>query len=224
MRVLVIGLGAFGFWFARTMRELGHVVSAIERHDVLDDPQAEGITRACVGDTTDPGLLERAAAGDVDAAVIATGEDLSTTILVTMALRDLGVREIYAKTRSVNASRALDRLDVTDAIFPERDAGARLAHRIVSRAVLDYVPIGEGFSMQEITVPESWIGQSLVEIEPRERLSLLIVGMRDALTGELTLPPDPSARLKPSDSLLVAGRDDVLETLNTRPGTRSRKR
>lgn len=223
MRVVVIGLGAFGFWFARTMREMGHEVIAIERDEALVDRHAEWVTQAVAGDATDPALLERIAVRDVDAAVIATGEDLSTTILTIMALRDLGIREIYAKARSVNAARALDRLDVTEAVFPERDAGCRLAHRIVSRDVLDYTPIGEGFSMQEIAVPESWTGHSLVELEPREKLSLQIVAVRDALTGELVLPPVPGAKLKPSDSLLVAGRDDVLERLSSRPETRARK-
>jgi len=217
MRVLVIGLGAFGFWFSRTMKEMGHEVIVVERDEALVDRHAEWVTRAVAGDATDPALLERVGAG-VDAAVIATGEDLSTTILVTMALRDLGVKEIYAKARSVNAVRALDRVGVTEAVFPERDAGVRLAHSIISREVLDYTPLGEGFSMQEITVPESWTGRSLVELGPRERMGLQVVAVRDALTGELSLPPDPAARLKPSDSLLVAGRDEELEKLSPGDG------
>jgi len=213
MRVLVIGLGAFGFSLARTLKEMGHEVIVVERNEALVDRHAEWVTRAVAGDATDPALLERVGAG-VDAAVIATGEDLSTTILVTMALRDLGVKEIYAKARSLNAVRALDRVGVTEAVFPERDAGVRLAHSIISRDVLDYTPLGEGFSMQEITVPESWTGRSLVELGPRERMGLQVVAVRDALTGELSLPPDPAARLKPSDSLLVAGRDGELEKLS----------
>jgi K+/H+ antiporter YhaU regulatory subunit KhtT len=48
--------------------------------------------------------------------------------------------------------------------------------------------------------------------------------VRDALTGELMLPPDPAAKLKPSDSLLVAGRDDVLEQLDSQARGRPRKR
>ena len=223
MRVLVIGLGSFGFWFGRTMKEMGHEVVAIERQEALVDRHAEWVSRAVVGDATDPALLERVAS-DLDAALIATGEDLSTTILAVMALRDLGVSEIYAKARSVNAARALDRLGVTEAVFPERDAGSRLAHRIISRAVLDYTPIGEGFSMQEMAVPESWTGKSLLDLDPREKLRLQVVAVRDALTEELSLPPDPAAPLKPSDSLLVAGRDDVLETLNSRTAARSGKR
>jgi trk system potassium uptake protein TrkA len=224
MRVLVVGLGAFGFWFARTMREMGHEVIAIERDETLVDRHGEWISRAVVGDATDPAFLERVAAGDVDAAVIATGEDLSTTILASMALRDLGVREIYAKVRSVNAARALDRLGVTEAVFPELDAGTRLAHRIVSRAVLDYTPIGKGCSMQEIAVPEQWTGHSLLELEPRVKLNVQVVAVRDALTGALTLPPDPVAPLKPSDSLLVAGRDDVLRTVSAQASGRKHKR
>lgn len=216
MRVLVVGLGAFGLWFAKSMRDTGHEVIAIERDEELVDRHAEWVTRAVVGDATDPALLERIAIHDVDAAVIATGEDLSTTILAIMALRDVGVREIYAKARSVNAARALDRLDVTEAVFPERDAGSRLARRIVSRAVLDYTPIGDGFSMQEIEVPQSWMGQTLVELEPREKLRLQVVAVRDILTGRLVVPPDPTAKLKPSDSLLVAGNDKELRKLSPR--------
>lgn len=217
MRVLAIGLGAFGVSFARSMTEMGHEVIAVERDEALVDRHAEWVTRAVAGDATDPALLERVATG-VDAAVIATGDDLSTTILVTMALRDLGVEEIYAKARSLNAVRALDRVGVTEAVFPERDAGVRLAHSIISRGVLDYTPLGEGFSMQEITVPESWTGRSLVALEPREKMGLQVVAVRDALTGELSLPPDPAASLKPSDSLLVAGRDEELEKLSSKNG------
>jgi len=217
MRVLTIGLGAFGLWFARTMKELGHEVVVVERDETLVDRHAEWVTRAVAGDATDPALLERVRAG-VEAAVIATGEDLSTTILVTMALRDLGVKEIYAKAGSLNAVRALDRVGVTEAIFPEREAGARLAHSIISRDVLDYTALGEGVSMQEITVPEGWMGRSLLDLEPREKLGLQVVAVRDALTGELALPPDPAAKLKSSDSLLVAGRDDDLEKLSAGNG------
>lgn len=213
MRVLVVGLGAFGFSLARTMKELGHEVIAVDHDEVLVDRHAEWVSRAVVGDATDPALLERVAAA-VDAAVIATGEDLSTTILVAMALRDLGVKEIYAKARSINAVRALDRIGVTEAVFPEHDAGVRLAHSMVSRDVLDYTPLGEGFSMQEITVPEAWTGRTLVELEPREQMRIQVVAVRDALTGELSLPPDPATRLKPSDSLLVAGRDEELDKLS----------
>jgi K+/H+ antiporter YhaU regulatory subunit KhtT len=40
-----------------------------------------------------------------------------------------------------------------------------------------------------------------------------VIAVRDALTGEFMLPPDPTALLKPSDSLVLAGGDEVLAGL-----------
>jgi trk/ktr system potassium uptake protein len=213
MRVLVIGFGAFGSWVARTLKGMGHEVVVIERDAELVDRQSQWATRAVVGDATDPVLLERVGARGVDVAVIGTAQDLSTTILAMIALRDLGVEEIYAKVASETEARALAGLDVSDTIFPEHEAGFRLAHRIASKTVLDYTPIASGYSVQEIAVPQGWVGRSLVELELRRDVGIQVIGVRDALTGGLTLPPDPAAKLKPSDSLLIAGRDEVLEGL-----------
>jgi trk system potassium uptake protein TrkA len=213
MRILLIGLGSFGLWFARSVKELGHEVIAIERDEALADRFAHWVTRAVVGDGTDPAVLERAGARDVDTAVIGTAEDLSTAILATVALRDLGVEVIYAKVRSTNAARALDALDITEAVFPEQESGFRLAHRLCSKSVLEYTPIAEGFSMQELTVPDEWVGKTIANLGPRVSLGIEIIGVRDSLTGHIQLPPDPATPLKPSDSLVVAGSDEALKRI-----------
>jgi len=215
MRVLLIGFGAFGLWFSRSMMELGHEVIAVEVDEALVDRYAESATRAVHGDATDPAVLERAGARHVDAAVLGTSEDLATTILSALALRDLGVKEIYAKVRSTSEVRAVEALGITEAIFPDREAGNRLAHRIASKGVLEYTPVAPGFSLQEIAIPEGWVGKSLLELDARER-GIQVVGVRDALGGELHLPPDPGEKLKTSDSLLVAGSDEALAELDER--------
>jgi len=213
MRVLLIGFGAFGLWFARTMCELGHEVIAIERDGDIVDRHADWASRVIVGDATDPVLLERAGARDVDAAVIGTAEALSTTILATVALRDLGVRQIYAKVRSQNEARALEGLHITEAIFPEREAAFRLAHRIATSSVLQYMPIAPGYSVQEMACPDDWVGRTILALDPRSRFGIQVIAVRDALTGTFKLPPDPAEVIKPSDSLVLAGSDDALGRL-----------
>ena len=167
-----------------------------------------------VGDATDPLVLERAGAREVDAAVIGTAEALSTTILATIALRDLGVRQIYAKVRSENEARALEGLHITEAIFPEREAAFRLAHRIATTSVLQYTPIAPGYSVQEMACPDEWIGCTILQIDPRVKLGIQVVAVKDALTGRFQLPPDPGVAFKPSDSLVVAGSDEALARLS----------
>lgn len=213
-RIVVVGLGNFGVWVSRTLVELGHEVIAIERDGALVDRFAEWTTRAVQGDATDPAVLARAGARGADAAVVATGEDLASTILATLALRDLGIREIFTKVSSVNEARALEALDVTDEIFPEREAAIALAHRLTSSGVLGYLQLAPGSSIQEMAIPPDWIGKSLLEIAPRERLGIQVVGVRCALSDKVTVPPDPTAPLKDSDAAIVAGPDEKLRRLH----------
>ena len=79
--------------------------------------------------------------------------------------------------------------------------------------MLQYTPIAPGFSVQEMAIPDDWVGKSILAIDPRARLGIQVIAVRDALTGAFELPPDPGAVLKPSDSLVLAGSDDALAKL-----------
>jgi trk system potassium uptake protein TrkA len=86
----------------------------------------------------------------------------------------------------------------------------------VSRAVLEYTPLSPGQSLQEMAIPDDWIGHTLEELDLRRELGVQVVALRDALTGQLALPPAPDVKLKDSDSILIAGGDEVLERLGRR--------
>jgi len=212
-RFAVIGLGKFGTAVARTLEELGHEVIVIERDGELVDRHAECASKVVQGDATDPAVLRAAGAADVDGAVISTAENLASTILATVALRDLGVKTIYVKAGSEAEARALGALGVAEVVIPEQEAGLRLAHRVSSRALLRYVPIAPGYCAVEMVVPEIWRGKSLREINPREKWQVSVVGVLDKLADTVTMPPDPDAPLKDSDSVLVAGTDAAVSKL-----------
>jgi trk system potassium uptake protein TrkA len=215
-RYAVIGLGKFGSWVARTLESLGHEVIAIEADGILIDRHAEFVSRAVQGDATDPVVLRGAGVAGVDAAVISMGHNLAASILATVALRDLGVRELYVKAAGDAEARALNALGVTEVIIPEKEAGMRLAHRMGAAEVLDYLPLGEGHSIQEIAIPPAWVGRSLRELEPRGQLGIQVIAVRCALTEAVHVPPDPDAVLKDSDALIVAGADPALAALPRR--------
>jgi trk system potassium uptake protein TrkA len=177
------------------------------------------VSRGVVGDATDRELLREIGAGSVDAAVISTGEDLATSILATLALRDMGVKDIFVKVTSPEAARALEAFQVRETIFPEREVAYRLAHRIASQTVLDYLPLSEGYSIQEIAIPDRWLGKTLRELALPQRYGIQVVAVYDVLTDSMQVVPDAEKPLKESDVAIVAGRDErVAEVLGESPG------
>lgn len=209
-RFIIVGLGNFGASVAETLHSIGHDVAALDRDPERVDAMARIATKSAVGDGTNAKTLRRIGAEDADAAVISTGDDITASAMTTLVLRDLGVREIYVKVISADHARLIDKLGVSETIFPERESGVRLGKRISSRLLLNYVPLGSGFSLQEMAVPEPWVGKALRELQLPRRHGISVVAVHDILSDHMQPVPDPDAPLKESDTLIVAGTDESL--------------
>ncbi len=130
-----------------------------------------------------------------------------------MSLRDLKVKDIYVKVISNDHARVMDRIGVTDVVFPERDSAIALATRISGVALLNYVTLGNGFSIQEMGVPDSWMGKSIRDLQLRQKHNITVVALHDVLADEIFASPDPDRVLKDSDTLMVAGTGEALERI-----------
>ena len=213
-RFVVIGLGNFGSSVAEALHEQGHEVVAVDAHEVPVDRIAAHVTRAAVGDGRQAETLRRLGAEDADGGVVSTGDDITASILATMALRDLGVREVYVKVISRDHARVMARIGVTETIFPEREAAINLGTRLSSADLLNYVDLGGGFSIQETPVPPSWEGRTLRELDLRQTHRVSVVAVHDVLRDAMHVPPNPDASLQASDTLLVAGSDPDLQAFS----------
>ncbi len=210
-RFVVVGLGNFGFTVARALSDNGHDVIAIDVDGNLVDRISSHVVHAAVGNATDIETLQRIGCSEADAAVVSTGDDITASILATMALLDLKVKDIYVKVISTDHARVMNRIGVTEVIFPERDSALGLATRISGFALLNFVRLGKEFSIQEMGVPESWFGRSIRQLSLRKDYDISIVAIHEILTDKIVANPDPDYILKDSDTLLVAGADQALE-------------
>lgn len=209
-RFLVVGLGNFGSSVAESLFAQRHEVIAIDTNEDAVDRVSSYVSRAAVGDAKSLHTLEKIGAKGADAAVISTGDDITASILTTMAVHDLGIRDVYVKVISRDHARVMERMKVTETIFPERESALSLGKRISGAGLLNYVKLGTGFSIQEMGVPDSWVGKTLRELELRQRLGITIVAIHDILTDKMAASSNPDVRLKDSDTLLVAGSDEDL--------------
>jgi len=214
-RFVIVGLGNFGSSVAEALYSRGHDVIAVDTDERAVDDIAPHCSRAAVGDGRQIDVLEEIGAREADAAVVSTGDDITASILATMALTDLGIEKVYAKVISKNHARVMVRLGVTETVFPERESGFNLASRISEKGVLDYVRMGRNLSVQELVVPTRWRGQTLRDLAVREEFGVSVVGIHDMETDEMIVPPDPDETLEETDTLLLAGTDSALEKVAT---------
>lgn len=210
-RFVIIGLGNFGSSVAEALYGRGNDVIAVDTDETAVDRVASHCSRAVVADGRQIETLEEIGAGGADAAIVSTGEDITASILATMALEDLGIESIYVKVISHNHARVMARMGVTETIFPERESGFNLASRISERGVLNYVRMARNLSVQELVVPEEWRGETLRTLEVRNRFGVSVVAIHDTTTDDMLVPPDPDETLVATDTLLLAGTDEALE-------------
>jgi trk system potassium uptake protein len=209
-RFVVVGLGNFGFALCQRLSTLGHDVIAIDLDSEVVDRIGPIISRAAVADATDIETLRKLGAAEADSAVVSTGDDITASILATLALQDLKIREIYVKVISMDHARVMNRLGVTETVFPERDTANALASKISGNAVLNYFTLGRNFNVQEMGVPDSWCGKSIGELQIRKEHEITILAIHDILTDRFQATPGPDYRLKDSDTIYVAGTTESL--------------
>ncbi len=212
-RFVVIGLGNFGSSVAAALYAQGHEVIGIDPAGAAVDRVAAQVTRGVVGDGRDLKMLERAGARSADVGIVATGDDISASVLASMMLRDLNVNEVYVKVISADHARVMQRVGATDTIFPEHESALSLAQRVSGSSLLNYVRLAPGFSLQEMAVPQEWEGKTLRALKLRNEYRIAVVAVHDVLRESVTAVPDPDAVLTDSDTLLVAGLDEDLARL-----------
>lgn len=143
--VLVIGLGRFGSSLAMTLDRLGQDVLAIERSPALVAHFSDRLP-IVEADASNPEALDQVGAKDFSIAVVGVGTSLEASVLITGNLVDLGTPQIWAKAVSAEHGRILQRIGAHHVVFPESDAGNRVAH-LVSGKLLDYIEIEDGFTI-----------------------------------------------------------------------------
>ena len=195
---------------ASTLAELGQDVIGIDGDGERVRQLADTISQTVELDATDARALRSVGIQDVDVAVVSIGENIESSLLVVMQLRELGVKSIVAKAVTPIHGRILERLGVSRVIFPEREMAVRIAHGLVMPNVIDYIELSRDFSIVEVPAPEMFVDRTLkqLELRPKYGLTLIAIKRRDAATSAETTNIAPAA-----DELIQTG--DVLSLLGS---------
>jgi trk system potassium uptake protein TrkA len=209
--VIVIGLGRFGSAAALELMKLGHEVLAIDDSETKVNEIAADVTHAVELDASDENALRDVGAGEFEHAIVAISSNTEASIFATMALKNLGVRNVVAKAATTLHGKILERVGASRVVYPEAEAGARAAHSFSIPHVLDYIDVAPRFGIMKVSPPASFVGKTLRELDIAGRMSLTPIALRRG--SKVTVNPHPDERIAESDELILMGLDEKLELL-----------
>jgi len=212
--VVVCGLGRFGTATAGALARLGHQVLAIDRDPGLVQTWSGRLTHVVEADTTNPDALSQLGVSEFKIAVVGIGTSIEASVLTAANLVDLGVAEIWAKAITRAHGRILERIGVHKVVYPESDAGERVAHLVTGR-LMDYIEFDDGFAIVKMRPPREVIGRSLAEAKVRQRFGVTVVGVKTP--GQDFTYAVPETVVGVDDLIIVSGRVELIEKFATRP-------
>jgi len=206
--VLVVGLGRFGGTLAQTLQRLGHDVVAVDSNRDLVQDWSGLLTHTVEADATSEVAMRQLGAQDFRRAVVAIGTGVEASILATGVLLDLAVPEVWAKAITPAHGRILERIGASHVVYPERDAGERVAH-LLSGRLIDFIEFDDGFAIVKLRAPREAWDRRLGESRLRTRYGVTIVGVKRP--NEDFTYAQADTVVNKGDLLIVAGKTDLVE-------------
>jgi trk system potassium uptake protein TrkA len=207
----VIGMGRFGSSVAMSLYKLGYEVLAIDSSEQRMQEVSGMVTHAVQADSTDEEALRALGIRNFDVVVVAIGQDIQSSILTTLILKDMGVPLLVVKAQTELHGKVLKKIGADKVIFPERDMGLRVAHHLISPNILDFIELSDDYSIVELKASANMIGQTLRQLDIRAKYGCNVMALK---TGDkMNISPNADDTIRPEDILVVVGENDQLRHL-----------
>jgi trk system potassium uptake protein TrkA len=219
---VVIGLGRFGSSIARALSEMDFEVLAIDKEETSVKAMEGVVSQAVVMDATDEKSLRELGVQDFDTAIVSMGETIEDSIMITLTLKELGVKQVIVKAQNDLHSRILKKVGADRIIIPEREMAEKLAQSLASPKIFDFIEVSDTYGIVEMVVPKKFANKTLTELELREKYKVSVIAIKrkipyskaDGTTDfkeEVIIGPGGADETVSGDVLILLGRNEDLE-------------
>ena len=209
----VIGLGRFGTSVARTLTQMGYDVLAIDADENKVEELADVVTHAVTANALDETVLKSLGLRNFDVVVVAIGQDIQSNILVTVMLKEMGVKKVVAKAATELQGKVLQKIGADVVVFPERDMGERVARWLVSKNIIDVINLSPDYSLVELAASPEFQGVSLQDTGLRKKFDISVLAIRRG--KEFIISPGARQIIEEGDVLIVIGSNEKLKFFET---------
>lgn len=199
--ILLIGLGRFGKHIAMNLYQMKEQVMALDDNEERVNEVLPYVTSAQIGDATNEDFLRSLGIRNFDVCIVAIGDNFQNSLQTTSLLKDLGAKLVVSRASSDVHAKFLLRNGADQIVYPEKQLAKWTAICYSSEKVFDYIELDQNHAIFEVSIPKSWQGKSIIELDVRKKYDIYVVATKHE--GSLAL--DPNKLLQPGDTLLVLG-------------------
>ncbi len=208
---VILGAGRFGASVALKLMDLGAEVMVVDKNEHVINALADKVTHAVESDITSEASINGLGIRNFDTAVVTVGDDIQTSILTTIILKEFGMKRIVAKAQNELHAKALYKIGADRVVFPEREMGIRVAKNLMASNVMDFIELSPDYSIVEMAAKKEWIGKSIEELNMRKNYGLNIMAIRQG--AETTISISPVYKVQSSDVFVVIGNNQNLKEI-----------
>jgi trk system potassium uptake protein TrkA len=205
----IIGLGRFGSALATTLAQAGKEVMVIDSSESKIKQIRNLIPNALVVGELNKETLEEAGIQNCGTVIVCIGEKIDVSILTTLNVLSMGVPRVIAKAFSVEQGNIIEKLGA-EVIYPEHDMAIRLAKRLISSRLMDYITLNDDVTISELKLTHKVAGQTVKESGIRSRFKLNIIALEH--NGKTTTEITPDLYLNDDDAVVVVGKRDNIQS------------
>ncbi|CEN34777.1 potassium channel family protein [Capnocytophaga cynodegmi] len=211
---LVIGLGEFGKSVAKTLYKNKATVLAVDMSEELIRQALDEriIDDAIILDATDEIALKNVVKDDFKTAFVSVGDNIQASILITLYLKELGVKNIICKAVNHTQGRVLEKIGATQVVFPEESMGEKIALTVLRPTVIEYFKFSEDYFIYEIKIPNNYVGKTLKDLNLRRKYDVNILAVKHS-DGKMNVTPNPETKLNQEDLLIILAKENVVDEI-----------
>lgn len=225
----VLGLGTFGMGVARELASRGAQVLAVDTDEDKIKEITPLVTHAVVADATEQKVLKSLGIKDIDCAIVAIGQSMENSIMITLLLKEFGVKSIIVKSISPLHSRIVAKLGADRVIYPELEMARKLADGLISPNILDQIELSHEYNIIEMVAPRKFWNKSMRESGIRANFKVDIIAIKrrapiitdegeSDIKEDIIIAPGAEIEVLENDILVLVGKDDDLKHLKELKG------
>lgn len=212
--ILIIGMGRFGRHLADKMQKLGNEVMIVDDDEKAIQDLSSQFEDSYIGDCTNESVVESLCVDEFDICFVCIGEDFQSSLLVTSLLKKHGASHVVSKSNQSIQEELLLKIGADEVVYPERDIAEKVAIKYNSKNIFDFVPLTSEFSIYEIPIISTWVGNSVLKVNVRKKYKVNIIAIKNK--KELNVLPSPEYIFKPDDHIVIIGKSNDVFHLAAR--------